>query len=61
MAATRSFSNPAKGRTWNFTGKIKNMKECVAHLKNPDTDPKYVCWALKQVNKNEFVRQNKNN
>lgn len=60
MVATRSFDSPAKGRTWNFTGTIKNMEECVAHLKDPATDPKYNCWALKQVNKNELVRHNKN-
>merc|ERR1712195_203955 len=50
MVATRSFDAPAAGRTWNFTGTIKSMKECVTHLKDPATDPKYVCWALKKVN-----------
>ena len=32
MDAGTTFDEPAKGRTWNFVGTIKNMKECVAHL-----------------------------
>jgi hypothetical protein len=48
------------GRTWNFSGSIKNMTECVAHLKKSTTDEKFTCAALKTLNDSELARQNKN-
>ena len=60
MSSGALFSNKSAGRTWNFSGSIKNMTECVAHLKNANTDEKYTCFALKTVNESEIARQNKN-
>jgi len=60
MIQTRSFDNPSAGRTWNFSGKIKNMTECIAHIKNSSTDERYTCFALKTANESKFSRDNLN-
>lgn len=54
MAAPNALATLSKKqRTWDFTGNIKTLKECVAYLGREDADASMVSQALNAVNNKE--------